>query len=133
MGRLKEDGLVSVHSRGEKKEGAPAINSQPGSFKERVFYRDWYYINYHRALDCIKYKLWRLSRHIESMGAPTAEKKDLQCGRCKSEYTELEALDSLSPTGEFLCHKCGQALDPVEVDTVGENEGTSRSSSPFSQ
>lgn len=133
-GRLKEEGLISVHSRGEKKEGAPTISTQPGSFKDRVFYRDWYYINYHRALDCIKYKLWRLNRYIESLGAPTTEKKDLVCPRCKSEYTELEAMDSLSPGGDFLCHMCSHKLNHVEeTDTSGQNEAMKRMNQQLGQ
>lgn len=127
-GKLKEDGLISVQSRGEKKEGAPPASSasQPGGFKERLFYRDWYYLNYHRAIDSLKYRLWRLSRHIESLGAPTTEKKDLVCPRCKSQYTELEVMDNIGAQG-FLCHMCGGLLNAAdESETQGENESMKR-------
>ena len=129
-GRLKEDGLISVQSRGEKKEGAPPTTFQGkdggSQFKERLFYRDWYYLNYHRAIDSLKYRMWRLSRHIESIGAPTTEKKDLVCPRCKSSYTELEVMDNISPMGEFLCHMCQHILDPATEDDTGENESMKR-------
>lgn len=130
-GKLKEDGLISVHSRGEKKEGAPPTyfhgsggGSQP---KERLFYRDWFYLNYHRAIDSLKYRLWKLNKHIESQGAPTTEKKDLVCPRCKSTYTELEVMDNIGDEGEFLCHRCDHALDPAEEkDGPSENESMKR-------
>lgn len=130
-GKLKEDGLISVQSRGEKKEGAPPTatqgkDGQMSQFKERLFYRDWYYLNYHRAIDSLKYRMYRLSRHIESLGAPTTEKKDLVCPRCKSQYTELEVMDNISPLGDFLCHMCQHALDPVADDDAGENESMKR-------
>lgn len=52
-----------------------------------------------------------------------AKKRDLQCGGCKSKYTELEALGSLSPTGDFLCHSCAELLNAVKVDETEEIEG----------
>ena len=127
-GKLKEDGLVSVHSRGEKKEGAPPQFNYGGGGppKERLFYRDWYYLNFHRAIDSLKYKLWKLNRHIESLGAPTTEKKDLICPRCKSTYTELEVMDNIGDEG-FLCHRCGHLLDAQEdTDGPSENESMKR-------
>nr|A0A2Z4HPY1.1 RecName: Full=Transcription factor efuD; AltName: Full=Enfumafungin biosynthesis cluster protein D [Hormonema carpetanum]AWW17213.1 transcription initiation factor [Hormonema carpetanum] len=131
VGRLKEDGLISVESRGEKKEGAPPMTTlgkdgQPTSIKERLFYRDWYYLNYHRAIDSIKYRMMKLSKYIESQGAPTTEKKDLVCPRCKSQYTELEVMDNISPMGDFLCHMCQHSLDPATEDDTGENENMKR-------
>lgn len=129
-GKLKEDGLISVQSRGEKKEGAPpaTTHTKDGNpmFKERLFYRDWYYLNYHRAIDSLKYRMYRLSRHIESLGAPTTEKKDLVCPRCKSSFTELEVMDNISPMGEFLCHMCQHVLDAATEDDTGENESMKR-------
>ena len=128
-GKLKEDGMISVHSRGERKEGVPPIwgsqgpNGQP---KERLFYRDWYYLEFHRAIDTIKYRLWKLSRHIESQGAPTTERKDLICSRCKSSYTELEVIDNIGDEG-FYCHRCGHLLDTQEeASGPAENESMKR-------
>ncbi|GAM87260.1 hypothetical protein ANO11243_052820 [Dothideomycetidae sp. 11243] len=138
-GKLKEDGLISVQSRGEKKEGAPPAyygasqsngKDQP---KERLFYRDWYYIDFHRAIDCVKYRMWKLNRHIESQGAPTAEKKDLKCPRCQSAYTELEAMDNIGDEG-FYCHRCGHLLEYVEdADGPAENESMKRMNDQLSK
>jgi transcription initiation factor TFIIE subunit alpha len=130
-GRLKEDGLVTIQQRTERRtDGSGGFMSgsgnQPG--KERVSHRDWYYINYHTAIDSVKYRLLRLSKHVDSLGASTTEKKDLVCATCKSQYTELEAMDSLDhSTGNFLCRRCGSVLDPVdEEDRANENESVKR-------
>ena len=130
-GRLKEDGLVSIQQRTERRtDGSGGFmagsGNQPG--KERVTHRDWYYINFHTAIDSVKYRLLRLSKHVDSLGASTTEKKDLVCATCKSQYTELEAMDSLDhSTGNFLCRRCGSVLDPVdEEDRANENESVKR-------
>jgi transcription initiation factor TFIIE subunit alpha len=130
-GRLKEDGLVSVQQRTERRtDGSGGFmagsGNQPG--KERVTHRDWYYLNFHTAIDSVKYRLLRLSKHVDSLGASTTEKKDLVCHTCKSQYTELEAMDSLDySTGNFICKRCGTTLDPVdEEDRANENESVKR-------
>ncbi|PSK35014.1 Transcription initiation factor IIE subunit alpha [Elsinoe australis] len=136
-GKLKEDGLISVQPRGEKKEGAPPAwqthngNAQP---KERLFFRDWYYINFHRAIDSIKYRLHRLSRHIEQQGASTQVRKELVCPRCKSSFTTLEVMDSQTALGEFKCHRCDHVLQEEE-DNEGpaENESMKRMNSQLSK
>ncbi|CZT24324.1 uncharacterized protein RCC_10047 [Ramularia collo-cygni] len=130
IGRLKEDGLVTVHTRGERRlDGTQAFfGGNMAAGKERLQTRQWYYLNFHRAIDSIKYRMYRLSKHIEGLGMPTTERKDLNCPRCKSQYTELEALDNLDPsTGEFLCHKCGMVLQEVpEDERASENQSLKR-------
>ncbi|KAK4624556.1 Transcription initiation factor IIE subunit alpha [Fulvia fulva] len=126
-GRLKEDGLLSVQTRQEKRtDGTSGYMMQPG--KERMTNRDWYYLNYHRAIDSIKYRMYRLDKHIESMGAPTTEKKDLTCLRCKSAYTYLEASDSLdAETGAFICKRCNATLEDIDQEErANENESMKR-------
>ena len=81
-GRLKEDGLISVQSRAERRtDGTQAYfpGGSQGQGKERVTHKDWYYLNFHRAIDSIKYRMYRLNKHVESLGASTTEKKDLVC------------------------------------------------------
>ena len=129
-GRLREDGLLSVQTRAERRADGSGgyYGGAPQAGKERVTYRNWYYLNFHRAIDSIKYRMYRLSKHVESLGMPTTEKKDLFCPRCKSQYTELEVMDMIdSITGEFMCHRCGHALEPVEEDErANENESMKR-------
>lgn len=129
-GRLKEDGLLSIQIRSERRvDQAPSYHgNNPQTGKERLTNREWYYLNYHRAIDSIKFRMNKLNKHIENLGMPTTEKKDLSCPRCKSQYTELEALDNLDDyTGQFLCHRCKHPLDPVEEDErANENESMKR-------
>lgn len=132
-GRLREDGLLSIHQRAERKtDGSQSFygSSAGQQGKERVTMKDWYYLNFHRAIDSIKYRMYRLSKHVESLGASTTEKKDLICPRpgCRSQYTELEVMDRIDfTTGAFLCRKCGHPLDPVKEDErVNENESMKR-------
>ena len=130
-GRLKEDGMVSVQTRAERKtEGSqsyyPGGHGQPG--KERTTSRDWYYINLHRAIDSIKYHMYKLNKHVEKQGAPTTEKKEQSCPRCKAEWTDLEVMDYMDfETGAFLCPRCKHPLDPVEEEErANENESMKR-------
>ena len=130
-GRLKEDGLVSVQQRQERRTDGSGgyfagTATQPG--KERLTNKDWYYLNYHRAIDSIKYRLMRLSQHVASLGAPVLEKKDLVCGQCGGSYTQLEALDTIDQlTGDFICKRCHAVLQEVnEEDRANENEAVKR-------
>lgn len=133
-GRLREDGLISVQSRAERRTDGTGGYQQG---KERFTHRDWYYINYHRAIDSIKYRIWKLSKYIESQGASTTEKKDLKCltKGCERSYTELEALDNLDiATGNFLCVKCSAPLEPVdEEERANENESMKRMNQQFAK
>ncbi|KAF2171703.1 hypothetical protein M409DRAFT_63317 [Zasmidium cellare ATCC 36951] len=134
-GRLKEDGLLSIHTRAERRiDQAPSFHgNNPQTGKERLTNRDWYYLNYHRAIDSIKYRMHKLNKHIDSLGMPTTEKKDLSCPRCKSQYTELEVLDNLDEsTGQFLCHRCRNPLDAIEEEErANENESMKRLNQQF--
>ncbi|KAK0791189.1 hypothetical protein LTR75_011841 [Friedmanniomyces endolithicus] len=134
-GRLKEDGLLSTHTRQEKRTDGSAsffpasyggANSQQG--KERTTNKEWYYLNYHRAIDSIKYRLHQLNQHFSSLGLPATEAKDLSCPQCKSQWTELEVMHNIDfSSGLFLCARCNHPLDPVqEEDRANENESLKR-------
>ena len=130
-GRLKEDGLLSTQTRAERRtDGTQSYygGSSQGPGKERLSQKDWYYLNFHRAIDSIKYRMYKLNKHFENLGAPSTEKKDLNCPVCKSQYTDLEALDNIDmATGIFLCRRCGNELEPVEEDErANENESMKR-------
>lgn len=58
------------------------------------------------------------------MFKPSEEKKDYCCPRCKAQWTQLEVLDSVGPTG-FLCHRCGGPLEREEP-TAGDNTGSEK-------
>lgn len=131
LGLLQDHGLISKQTRGERREGAPKYysnakdNGQP--LRERLANVEWYYINFHNAIDNIKWRLWKLRQHIEKQGAPTTEKKDLHCPRCKNQYTELEVLDHLDGSGNFLCHRCNHVLEMTEDQGgIAENQEMKR-------
>jgi len=48
------------------------------------------------------------------MYKPSEEKKDYYCPRCKAQYTQLEVLNTMSPTG-FDCGRCGASLEREEL------------------
>ena len=48
------------------------------------------------------------------MYKPSEEKKDYYCPRCKAQYTQLEVLNMMSPTG-FDCGRCGHPLEREEL------------------
>ncbi|KAK0303866.1 hypothetical protein LTR01_007727 [Friedmanniomyces endolithicus] len=134
-GRLKEDGLLSAHTRQEKRTDGSAsffpasyggASSQQG--KERTTNKEWYYLNYHRAIDSIKYRLHQLNQHFSALGLPATEVKDLACPQCKSQWTELEVMHNIDfSSGLCLCARCNHPLDPVqEEDRANENESLKR-------
>ncbi|KAI9723520.1 MAG: hypothetical protein M1828_004116 [Chrysothrix sp. TS-e1954] len=103
-GRLREDGMLSVHSRAETKEGS-----------NRPFSRDYFFIDTHKTIDVIKYRLARMTRDVDAKyGQTEDEKKEYFCPQCKSEYTQMEVLDVVDfITGRFNCRKCSHALEQV--------------------
>ena len=85
--------------------------------------KEYFYIDYRRAIDAIKYRIHMIDNKIKSLGKASAEKKDLHCTRCDSEYTHIEVLDSIDPRGRgsgFLCKKCGNLLTLRKVADVEE-------------
>ncbi|KAF2277973.1 uncharacterized protein EI97DRAFT_415793 [Westerdykella ornata] len=110
IGKLKQGGLISTHTRQEMREGAMKAIS-----------RDYFYIDYRRAIDATKYRLHMLDEQIKKDAAPTQEKKELQCKRCKSQWTHIEVMDCIDHLGResgFLCKTCGFPL--VEIDNEGD-------------
>lgn len=103
--KLREDGLISVHSRQETREGA-----------NRPFARDYYFVDTHHAIDSIKFKLKSLSKIIDAKyGQTVGEKKEYQCPRCKTSYTQMEILDEIGPMG-ILCKRCRNPVDAIADD-----------------
>jgi len=85
--------------------------------------REYYYIDYRRAADAIKYKIHKIDDLVKKNAKPTAEKAELKCTRCKSQYTTIEVLNSIDPepsaeSSGFLCLRCGHPLD--EIDSGGQ-------------
>ncbi|KAK4984254.1 hypothetical protein LTR50_006701 [Elasticomyces elasticus] len=117
--------IHSVFSFSRPESRTPLSNANAAA---RTFYRDYYYINLHTAIDSLKYRLHKLSAHIAKVTAPTTSKAELRCPTCKSEYTNLQALDNVDfGTGSFLCKRCGSILDELESEEGAvENEAVKR-------
>ncbi|KAF1917428.1 hypothetical protein BDU57DRAFT_513669 [Ampelomyces quisqualis] len=112
VGKLKEAGMCAVYSQQVMREGATKQTS-----------REYYYIDYRRAIDACKYKIHKIDETVKKNAKPTTEKAELKCMRCKSQYTTMEVLNSIDPeptpeASGFLCLRCGHPLD--EIDASGQ-------------
>ncbi|KAK7516518.1 uncharacterized protein IWZ02DRAFT_454360 [Phyllosticta citriasiana] len=112
--KLREGGLVSVYVRSETREGA-----------QKPINREYYFIDYRRAVDCIKYRIHMLDEKIKAISKPTQEKKDFNCLRCGSQWTMMEIIDHPDPLGRasgFLCKRCHSPLQSRNHDEEAEPE-----------
>ena len=105
--KLREDGLISVQSRPETRQGAT-----------RPFNRDYYWVDSHRAIDVVKFRLKSMARVVDQKyGQSVEEKKEYKCPRCKAQYTQMEVLDTVGASG-FECKQCGHSLEAIAEDGV---------------
>ena len=112
VGKLKEGGLVSVYARQEQREGASkSIN------------REYYYIDYRRAIDAVKYKIHMIHQRVNKDAKPTTEKAEFFCPQCKAQWTTMEVIDLIDFEGResgFLCRTCSHPLK--SINATGEAE-----------
>lgn len=125
VARLREGGLVSIFTRQEIRDGAT-----------KPLARDYYFIDYRRAIDSTKYRLHMLSDKIKAESSSTAkeEKKELYCTQCSSQFTLMEVLDMKDPQGRgagFLCRRCGHFLLEIDEDMVEKDDTTARFNNQF--
>jgi len=107
---LSRGGLVSKYVRAEPKSKGQNRGQKPGSGNTT-----YYYIDYRRAVDGTKYRLHTLEAKITKHSKPSAEKKPYKCTKCKTEFTQLDLMDSLDPLGRgsgFKCKVCGEVIPP---------------------
>ena len=123
LGKLKEGGLISVYTRQEIRDGAmKAVN------------REYYYIDYRRAIDATKYKIHVLDERIKKDAAPTQEKKELSCPQCKAQWTLMDVLDNVDYAGRasgFLCKTCNHPLNEIAPD--GDDAGNDDTPAKFNK
>ncbi|EON64482.1 hypothetical protein W97_03714 [Coniosporium apollinis CBS 100218] len=107
LGLLRTAGLISVYARSE---------TRPNALKPTT--REYFYIDYRRAVDSVKFRLYQLDLAIKALAKPGgAEKKEFWCRRCGAEYSALEAHDLIDfETGSFRCARCQFELDEREED-----------------
>lgn len=96
--------LVSKHGRQE----ARVVTSG----QSRSLTREYCYINYHEAVDAIKYKIVKLQDKVQGLyKEEEGKRKDWSCPRCFAEYDEYSILDKVDlNTGGFYCERCGTTL-----------------------
>lgn len=102
VGKLKEAGLISIAQRQETREGAL-----------KAVTREYYYIDYRRAIDAVKYKIHKVDSRIKKDAKPTTEKMEYKCKQCGNEYTQIDVLDYMDPMGRdsgFACKRCAFPL-----------------------
>ncbi|KAJ4298135.1 hypothetical protein N0V90_006034 [Kalmusia sp. IMI 367209] len=113
-GKLKEGGLITVYARQETREGAMKATT-----------REYFYIDYRRAIDAVKYKIHKVDSRIKKDAKPTAEKMEFRCAQCKSEWTTMDVLDNVDHLGRdsgFLCKRCNFPLTALGDDDGPEPE-----------
>lgn len=120
-GKLREDRLLAVHSRQETREGM-----------QRPITKDYYYIDFHATIDAVKYRVFHLTQRVKDLYKPSEERKDYFCPRCNAQWTSLEVLDNVGPTG-FLCHRCDGPLEERDDRAAGEIGGHEKQSKLASQ
>lgn len=97
---LKAARLISTGTRSETKTG-----------NTRAVQREYYYVNWHEAVDGVKYKIIKLLEKVKNIYKETdLHRKDWYCPRCKAEYDEFSILDSVDPDRGFVCARCGYTL-----------------------
>ncbi|KAF1938291.1 hypothetical protein EJ02DRAFT_457978 [Clathrospora elynae] len=114
-GKLRESGLCSSYTQQVQRAGANKQSS-----------REYFYIDWQRALDSVKYKIHQIDQGIKKDAKPSAEKAELKCLRCKSTYTTIQALDhpDTNPGPDdsgFICAKCGFRLDEIDPDAQADD------------
>ena len=88
--------------------------------------REYFYIDWRRAIDACKYRIHKIDETVKKDAKPTAEKAELRCPRCKSQYTTMQALDHPDPDpgphdSGFLCARCDFRLDEIDAGNQADD------------
>ncbi|GAA5926754.1 hypothetical protein JCM1841_000632 [Sporobolomyces salmonicolor] len=94
--RLVDDQIISVHRRSEMREGAPKAQQ-----------RTYYYMDYSKALDVIKWRMWKIQQTIDVRLRNELDAQGYVCPLCKKSYTPLDAALLFDPFRNILaCNVC---------------------------
>lgn len=104
--RLKEDRMIKYETKVENKED------------NRQLLRTVYYINYAEVRDVIKYKIFKMTKSLES-SIKTTQMEGYVCGECGREYSSLDA-QCLMENYVFKCEDCKGDLVENERDRSGD-------------
>lgn len=90
--KLKEDKIIKYENKFENQD------------ENRQILRTVYYINYAEVRDVIKYKIFKMTKNIES-NIKMANMEGYICSDCGKEYSSLDA-QSLMENYVFKCEEC---------------------------
>jgi len=108
--------LISKGTRAEVKVQAAGIANA------RTQQREYCFVDWHAAVDAIKFRLVRTQDRVADMYKETdAKRKDWSCPRCKAEYDDMAILDKCDLARGFYCEKCGTSL--VQNDAAVRERG----------
>ncbi|GAA5978169.1 hypothetical protein JCM11641_001123 [Rhodosporidiobolus odoratus] len=95
--RLVEDGIVHLHRRSEARDN-PMQKAQQ---------RTYYYFDYSKATDAIKWRMWRVQQTIDVKLRNELDAQGYVCPLCKASYTPLDASSLFDPSRNLLaCSIC---------------------------
>ncbi|GAA6024968.1 hypothetical protein JCM8202_002167 [Rhodotorula sphaerocarpa] len=95
--RLLEDQIVHVHRRSEMRDNGFAKAQQ----------RSYYYLDYSKATDVIKWRMWRIQQTIDVKLRNELDAQGYNCPLCKASYTPLDAATLYDPMRNLLaCSIC---------------------------
>ncbi|KAI5816024.1 TFIIE alpha subunit-domain-containing protein [Pyronema omphalodes] len=99
-GKLKEDRMITVHSRPEQKDG-----------QQRPVNRTYYYIEFRSVIDGIKYRVYQLAALVRKSVNNGADTKGYVCPHCNKRFALLDAVSlDQDSEGLFLCDRCQNPL-----------------------
>lgn len=102
---LRTARMVSVGTKSELKLGAT-----------KSMQREYYYVNYHEAIDSLKYRMVKIAEKVADLyKIIEGQRKDWWCPRCGAEYDELSILDKVDPERGFYCERCKATLNQNEA------------------
>ena len=110
IAKLKDDHMLSVLVRNEKTPEGKTLT------------RSYYYIDYKKFVDMVKFKIYKIRKNLESMMTNETENKSYFCPSCDKSFGLLE-VDSLIDPSTFLfhCDFCSTELqEKVKVKSQSE-------------
>lgn len=111
--KLAEDGLLAAHRRNELRPGA--MKASP---------RTWYYIDFQRTIDNIKWKMFKIRKQIDDKLRNELDSQGYNCPRCKKVFSTLDAGSLLDfVTNTMRCDVCGtDVVDNANTEEVKQSK-----------
>ncbi|BGP15997.1 hypothetical protein JCM10213_005453 [Rhodosporidiobolus nylandii] len=117
--RLVEDGIVQVHRRSELRDNG----------MQKAQQRTYYYFDYSKAVDAIKWRMWRVQQTVDVKLRNELDAQGYVCPLCKASYTPLDAASLFDPMRNLLaCSVCATEVvnNENEEDVKGNKDRMQR-------